>query len=144
MRTDYRAAGLVCGVLVALTCGCSAAGPAGQVRPVKPSPHPYVADIPLPEGFTLVDKSSEEWAAGPIRYLRHRYRGRRSREAVRRFYRKEMPLVRWAPASESSIEGRCRMTFERAGETCAVTIVEDRGLLGPTVNVTVLITPRTP
>ncbi len=144
MRADYRAVGVICGVLLALITGCLDAGKPRHACSVRPSSHPYVADIPLPEGFALADKSSEDWAAGPIRYLRHRYRGRGDRDAVRRFYREEMPLVRWTPASEGSIDGHCTMSFERDSEHCRVTIESDPGLLGPVVWVTVLITPRTP
>ena len=49
------------------------------------SPPPYVPDIPLADGFDLVEKSCEDWSAGPIRYLRHRYRGWADKDAIRRF-----------------------------------------------------------
>ena len=135
-----------CGVVLALTlswplaAGCSAPHAKPQGAALAPSPQPYDADIPVPEGFRLVENSCEDWAAGPIRYLRHRYRGRADKLAVRRFYRDQMPLVRWAAAGDGGVHGRYTMRFERGTESCTITIDEAHGPFGR-VTVDVLVTP---
>lgn len=130
-------------LILAVLLGGGCVGP-GSVERVLPAPssHPYEADIPVPAGFVLVDQSSEDWSSGPLRYLRHRYRGKADKEAVREFYRKQMPLVRWTPMQESRADGRCRMSFTRGSESCAVTIERSGSRLSRGVTVDVLITPR--
>jgi hypothetical protein len=111
----WRTATLLCAAV-----GCASSnGPSG---PLSPSSRPYLADIPLPEGFTLADRSSEDWSARTIRFVRHRYLGRGDRQAARAFYRRQMPLVRWTPICESSANGRHELSFRRAKETCRITI----------------------
>ena len=105
------------------------------------SPRPYEQDIPLPEGFRLVDQSSEDWTGGSVRYVRHRYRGRTDAFAVRGFYREQMPLVRWTPVSDGNVHGRCTMRFERGAESCTIVIEEDASRLSRGVTVDVTITP---
>ena len=106
------------------------------------SRRPYAQDIPLPAGFRLADQSSEDWSGGSVRYLRHRYRGRADRFSVRKFYRDQMPLVRWTLVSDGNVPGRCTMRFERGAESCTVVIEQDapRRLRGVRVDVT--ITPK--
>lgn len=108
---------------------------------MRPSPDPHEPDIPLPVGFGLVDKSSEDWSNASVRYVRHRYRGDGDIHGLRRFYRNQMPLVRWTAVSDGFVGGRCTMRFERKGESCTIVIEEEssgwtRGLV-----VEVMITP---
>ncbi len=117
--------------------GCAATR--GELRP---SVKPATADIPLPSGFRLREQSSEDWASGPVRYLRHRYEGRADQAAVREFYRREMPLLRWTAIEDGSINGRVRMRFERERETCTVTMEDSRGVIGSRVVVEATITPK--
>ena len=146
MLAGYRAKRALTVVLVPLMGGCVATRSVdvGVGVVPAPSPHPYEPDIPLPVGFILADQSSEEWASGSLRYVRHCYRGpggAETRLGVRRFYRQQMPLVRWAPLAESDVHGRCTMSFERETESCVITIAHERRAFTQSVVVTVLITP---
>jgi hypothetical protein len=137
--------GVWCASLIALLSligGCSVTRPpVGEVALVA-SPRPVEPDIPLPVGFVLVDQSSEDWSSGPLRYVRHRYRGRGDRHAVRSFYREQMPLVRWTPIEESSLHGQCRMSFARGSESCSIAIERAGSGRSRDVIVDVLITPK--
>ena len=95
--------------------------------PLVPADRPYVRDLPLPQGFRLVDQSSEDWSGGALRYVRHLYRGRADRHGVRVFYADQMPLVRWTPISDRQADGTIIMRFQKDEEACTITI-EDKGV----------------
>ncbi len=105
------------------------------------SARPYARDIPVPVGFKLVERSSEDWVTPGLRYVRHRYEGRADKADLRSFYRAQMPLVRWSQTSDASVHGRYTMRFTRGTETCTVEISgAEPGVLGRVI-VDVLITP---
>lgn len=141
MHGDDR---LIC-ALVALVPmslnGCAGVHRSSDVLALKVSAHPLVRDIPVPEGFRLVDQSCEDWASGPIRYIRHRYTGRADKHAVRRFYREQMPLVRWTAISDANLHGRFTMRFERSKEYCTVFIDSPAARKSDQVIVDVIISP---
>ena len=132
-------------VVIWLLLGGGCVGPqaTGKNGALLPSRCPYEPDIPLPAGFKLADQSSEDWSSGSIRYLRHRYRGQAGTYAVRTFYREQMPLVRWTAISDSAVHGRVTMRFERADESCMITIEEEPAGLSSRVVVEVKIAPLT-
>lgn len=136
-RTGLRCALASGSVLCLVLAGCAAPASTG---PLRPTPNPPSRDVPIPGGFRLVDRSSEDWSAGSVRYVRHRYTGPAEVQAVREFFRREMPLVRWAPIRDSMVGGRYTLRFERAGEECTVTLEHGRRS-GSTV-VEVLISPK--
>ena len=121
---------------------CVGTGGGGSaVVELAAAPRPYATDVPLVKGFKLVDQSSEDWASGEVRYLRHRYLGRADEVAVREFYRRQMPLVRWMLLSDGQVKGRYNMRFERGAESCIVEIAEVRHGLSRRIAVDILITP---
>ncbi len=127
-------------LLVGLSSSCASSGRAGRNVRLQ-SGTPYSKDIPLPEGFRLIDQSSEDWSSEAVRYLRHQYAGRADRLNVREFYRKQMPLVRWTADSESDVHGRCTMQFSRRNEHCTITIRKKRSVLRSRTVVDVIIAP---
>lgn len=142
MGDGYRLCQLLWAVLLGLPGGCAAPGPAISHGSLEASSRPYEADIPLPVGFRLVDQSSEDWVGGPVRYLRHRYVGRAPRTAVRRFYREQMPLVRWIAESDGTVQGTVTLRFYRGREVCTVTMNGRSPDRAGRVTIEVLITPR--
>ncbi len=122
--------------------GACATGPRPETeRALVASSDSYEPDIPLPCGFRLVDHSSEDWTGGSIRYLRHRYVGRADLHATRRFYREQMPLVRWKLLTDGSVDGRREMRFERNAESCTVVLKQSTALLLRRLTIEVTITP---
>ena len=126
---------------VALIGACAAGHGPSRHAVLVASPRPYEQDIPLPEGFRLVDRSSEDWSGGSLRYLRHRYQGQAGKYSVRKFYREQMPLVRWTPVSDGIVQGRCSMRFERGKESCTITIADDTSGMRRRVAIDVIIAP---
>ena len=144
-RPSALCATAVAAIVLSLVGGCVGPSAISGRQSLVPSARPYEADIPLPEGFRLVDRSSEDWAAGRrIRYLRHRYRGRADKYTVRRFYREQMPLVRWTAISDGNVNGRITMRFERAAESCTVTIEDETRRASRRVVIEVMVAPIPP
>lgn len=131
-------------VLLPVAAGCAAPVDADHAVKLVPVASPYDPGIPVPVGFRLIDESSEDWSSGPTRYLRHRYRGRADKRAVRAFYREQMPLVRWTPISDGNVQGRITMRFQRGQESCTIIVEAGRWGLFRDAVVEVLISPITP
>ena len=108
---------------------------------LDPSSKPYERDIPVPVGFRLIDRSSEDWSNGRLRFIRHHYEGSGDKYTVRRFYREQMPLVRWSLISEGNVHGRHRLDFQRAGESCMIYIEDGGGVWTRSVSIMVTIAP---
>ncbi|RME36329.1 MAG: hypothetical protein D6788_11820 [Planctomycetota bacterium] len=127
-------------VLWAVMGACRSPVPRSDVGLLEASPASPVADLPVPRGFRLVDASSEDWISGTIRYVRHRYVGSADKQSVRRFYREQLPLVRWRPVSERFLDGRIEMFYRREREACTIIIQDEPGGRRRT-RITALIAP---
>lgn len=126
--------------VVATFSGC-ASSTASSVRGLSPSTNPYERDIPVPTGFRLAESASEDWSGDAVRYVRHHYRGRADKYALRGFYRRQMPLVRWTLESDEMVKGRYRMRFNRGRESCTIVIEDEPGSWTRGVSVEVVIAP---
>lgn len=142
MRVRYWSPAVGVGLSCSLLGGCAVSGSIERGAVLRPAVAPYEPDIPLPDGFRLVDESSEDWSSGSTRYVRHRYEGRADKYAVRRFYREQMPLVRWTPMSDGNVGGHMNMRFRRGTESCTVRVDDAVGARSTGgVVIEVLITP---
>ncbi len=128
-------------ILLSAVVGCAGPRLAARNDALTPSAHPYEPDIPVPVGFRLADRAIEDWSSGQVRYVRHRYLGRADKYAVRKFYREQMPLVRWTVISDGNVHGLITMRFQRGAESCTVTIEDEAAGLTRRVAVEVLIAP---
>lgn len=129
-------------VITFLLCTSTACLPIGKRGAnLQPAVRGFAPDIPVPRGFELVERTSEEWSDGLSRYLRHRYSGQADKYAVREFYRRQMPLARWMLVSDENIHGRIAMHFRRAQESCTIYIEGSHAALSRGVRVDVLVTP---
>jgi hypothetical protein len=126
-------------VTCGITAGCNQGKPGHEVRLIASS-RPYEADLPIPTGFKLVDEASEDRSTGVARlYLRHLYRGKADKHAVRNFYRNQMPLSRWVMVSDGNVQGQITMRFEKGTESCTIEVREGPGRVGTSTEVQVLI-----
>lgn len=89
---------------------------------ITPRPVPYISDVPVPVGFKLVDKMTDDYVSGGMRVVRHEYEGRADRAALRNFYQEQMPTYRWARISDQNIKGEITLRFEKGNESCTVII----------------------
>lgn len=141
MKRAAVAQGLVGVVLVAVCvapAGCTGSG--NQEVRLLASSKPYEADIPVPNGFKLVDEASEDRATGVSRlYLRHVYRGQADIHAVRNFYREQMPLARWIKVSDGNVAGRMTLRFEKGNESCTIDIHEVPGRVRKCTEIQVIV-----
>lgn len=121
-------------VSAGLTAGCGdkAEGPAR----LSPRGMPYLTGVPVPAGFTLIERNTEDYESGAQRWARHLYRGGGSLPSVRNFYREQMPLNGWNRVSDQYIKGTVNLRFEKASESCDIQITST--LLRSTVQVIVM------
>ncbi len=118
-RNMYLGATLV--LTLGLASGCGDKGEGGVHR-LSPQSKCYLDGIPLPAGFSLADKMTEDYESGQQRTARHEYRGFGNAAAVRDFYRDQMPAQGWNRVSDQNVKGTVTIRFERKGEACTIQI----------------------
>lgn len=133
MRWQHQMTLALVAAATAMTAGCAqinvgnegTAG--GRLRAVR---HAHIVDVPTPEGFTIEDKLSEDYATPGWRFVRHAFVGPSDRRAVLNFYREQMPLADWTYISRQSRDGRYTLRFEKPNEVCEVVIEPTTGRFG--------------
>ena len=118
----WIASGLMPAVLF-LAGGCHNDGNSnGGVARMPARPSPYIEGVPVPKGFDLVSRMTEDYESGGQRTARHEYHGFADPQDVRQFYREQMPLVGRARVADQDVKGRISLRFERHNEACTVEI----------------------
>lgn len=114
--------------------GGVSAGGSGDVGPVPELVAmrcPPISDLPVPIGFDLREDKSRNFAAAGTRYIDHAYSGRADKFAVGRFYKRQMPISRWALVTDMFVQGDIMLDFEKDTERCRISI-SDGGFLRST------------
>lgn len=126
--------GGVCVVLAGLLLGWAAGCGGGQkegVARMDARPVPYLEGVAVPSGFSMVDRNTEDYSSGAGRWARHEYVGWADPEAVRQFYREQMPLQGWNRVTDHNIKGTITLRFERRNEACDI-VISPTGFLNRT------------
>ncbi len=122
--------------VIALGCGPQAREPMRMMAKQRP----YFSDVPIPMGFQIIEKASEDSMTGKRRvYVRHVYEGRADPYAVRDFYIERMPQYKWQMVNAGQVEGIHTMRFVKAQESCTLTIQRSKSAWGGTVRIQLLI-----
>ncbi len=116
-------------VWTALTALTGCGDPKDGVTRLSPRGVPFLDGVPVPAGFQLVDRMTEDYESGAQRMARHVYEGAADPNAVRSFYREQMPLVGWNRVSDQNVKGSIAIRFEKQTEACHITI-DRSGTLG--------------
>lgn len=96
----------------------------GGMERLDPRGVAFLEEVPVPDGFKLVDSHSMDHESAGQRMARHEYRGKGDPFAVRNFYRQQMPQTGWERVSDQSVKGVITMRFEKRREVCTVQIRE--------------------
>ncbi len=122
--------------------GCRTTAGSNWSQTLTAAKDPREPDIPAPASFRFTEDASEDYRDGRRRlYVRHRYLGSADKQAVRRFYQREMPRVKWSLVSNANLHGYYVLRYEKGAEACEITIKDaPRGRGGPTA-VDIRITP---
>ncbi len=124
------------GLAAVFLAGCGDKG--DGLKRIGPRGTPYLTGVPVPEGFSLVEKNTEDYESGAQRWARHLYRGYAEQAAVRNFYREQMPLVGWNRVSDQNVKGTLTLRFENASESCTVQIAPTGFLNRCTIQIVVM------
>ncbi len=127
LATRGRLRGLAAAAALAALAGCG--DPKNGVNRLSPRGVPFLDGVPVPAGFQLVDRMTEDYESGAQRMARHVYEGYADPNAVRSFYREQMPLVGWNRVSDQNVKGSIAIRFEKQTEACHITI-DRSGTLG--------------
>ncbi|MGQ9648593.1 MAG: hypothetical protein ACUVXJ_00600 [Phycisphaerae bacterium] len=120
--------GMLIGLLaVSLGSGCNnwssgSSNKSGGLKQLNPRGVAFLEEIPVPDGFQLVDEHSMDHESAGQRMARHEYKGRADPFAVREFYRQRMPQMGWERLSDQSVKGVITMRFEKKLEACTIQI----------------------
>jgi hypothetical protein len=111
------------GLGMVLTTGCQPANPNLTAQANSPIP-----DVPLPNGFALIEEQSRSRSRGSWRTVDFLYEGSGDKFAVPRFYEEQMPMHGWSLWDKRFIRGRATINFIKNGETCVITVYEEGGI----------------
>lgn len=90
-----------------------------------PLNRPPIADLPVPNGFMLVESISRSYDWGSGRVVDHTYEGRAEKQEIERFYARQMPAQGWTRASTETVRGSSRLEFTNPrGERCAIELAD--------------------
>jgi hypothetical protein len=127
-----RRSGLVaalCVLTVSLFSGCKdgkltfdTTQKSGGMERLSPRGVAFLEEVPVPDGFKLVESHSMDHESAGQRMARHEYQGKGDPFAVRNFYRQQMPQMGWERVSDESFKGVITMRFEKKREVCTVQI----------------------
>ncbi len=118
-----RVCGVVCvvsGCLIGALAGCNGGG--GGPTMLETRAQPYVADLPVPKGFSLKERDSEHYASETRRDIRHVYVGRADPIAVKNFYVRHMPAAEWEYLDETLQNGVHLLNYRKGEEHCEIRI----------------------
>lgn len=124
----------LCALMLLVSCGDKKPG----ANRLHPRGTPFLTGVPVPNGFKLVDRLSEDYESGSSRFARHQYSGSGDIMAVRDFYTDQMPLMGWSLISNQNVKGVIQMRFEKKTEECTVEI--EGGTFGR-VTIQVIVKP---
>ncbi len=121
--------------------GCQSG--AAKPLPLMMSDKSYFSDVPMPQGFHIIEQASEDCLTGKRRvYVRHVYEGKGDGFRVRAFYEEYMPQYQWQYVTGGNVEGVQSLKFIKGSESCNITITRPSGFGSSVVRVQVMIMPE--
>jgi len=140
-RKTWRRIGLpLAGLLFCLfvPVGCNT----GQTGQLQAQSRTHVSDVPVPNGFNLVDKRSRSYRNQTgLRWVDYLYKGNEDKFDVVRFYEKQMIVFHWNPQTTQTAQGQTSQDFIKDHEHCRITVSGGGALSATFVHISV--TPGT-
>ncbi len=89
--------------------------------------HPFLENIPLPQGFRLVPERSVARESGRYRMAKCEFEGAVAPEQVTAFYQNYMPSAQFRLKTRNLEAGEYRLRFESGTEECNIRVSRHRG-----------------
>lgn len=83
---------------------------------------PFVQDLPVPVGFKLMERMSEDRSVPGKRSVKHVYQGKERPMAVNNFYRHYMPQANWELLEQRLDKGVYSLKYRKGPELCDLRI----------------------
>lgn len=139
--TSRSGLGIVMMLVVAVHSGCTQDQDTAGV--LEASAHPYVADLPLPVDFKIIERQSEERARAGYRDVHHVYQGKGDLQAVRNFYQHHMEQANWELVDHTGQKGVYVRRYKKGREKCEIRIERmPSGLFGTVTQIRAKIRPE--
>lgn len=103
------------------TSTTSSGGTQGVAKPLGVAGVLRFEDVPAPAGFKIIHNESFSFQNDQYRLGILKYVGRADADTVAKFYKDQMPLYNWNLVNLMEY-GRKILNYEKADETCIVTI----------------------
>lgn len=112
--------GASCMILIAGLGGC---GPKPETPTIPTASNTsYVSDIPLPTGFKIMERLSEDLVKAGRRAVKHVYQGEASAQSIKNFYQHYMPQMNWELREQSLNKGVYLLRYRKGQELCDVRV----------------------
>ncbi|MCG3137175.1 MAG: hypothetical protein HJJLKODD_01018 [Phycisphaerae bacterium] len=112
-----------CCLVGLVVSGCGEPNKPTTPQRVIPQERAFFSDVPLPVGFNINDRASEDRMSGERRiYVRHVYEGRGEAYAIRSFYLEQMPQYQWQVVSVGNTGGMHTIRLTKERESCTITV----------------------
>lgn len=110
------------GCATSSTSAPSSSGTAqGVSKPLNVAPILRFEDVPVPAGFKMLHNESFSFENKQYRLGILKYVGRSDADDVSKFYKDQMPLYNWNLLNIMEY-GRKTLNYEKADETCIITV----------------------
>lgn len=114
---------VACCAVLALFGGVGGCGPKPDAPTIPSASNtPYVSDVPLPAGFRIAERLSEDRVTAGRRAVKHVYQGEAGTQAVKNFYQHYMPQMSWELLEQTSNKGVYLLKYRKGQELCDVRV----------------------
>ena len=99
--------------------------PGTESTKLEPAGVSRFPDVPVPVGFTLVEKDSVDYTNTSTRFACHQLVGDAAKQQVVQFYVEKLELSNWSWLADTSVAGERTLLFEKKDEWCQITLKRD-------------------
>jgi hypothetical protein len=117
--------------------GCATSGKTNTPQVLEPQAILKFSDLPIPNGFELLEKESYSFENAGVRVAVLRYKGKANIDQIINFYKEQLPMYGWT-ISNIIEYGERLLNLEKGNELCVINL----SAKGSTVNMVISLGPK--